>query len=112
MATSSGLLVDLEGALGHFVDRRVDLHAQTDLLGVGAAVGGLVGAGGPADHLRERVRERDARGLVADGVDVREVVGGLVEHRLVRVEAADRGIHSSHHPDCPSFRGLLEEVRP
>src|SRR3712207_7800397 len=47
--------------------------------------------------------ERGASGLVADRVDVGDVVGGDVEHHLVVLEAADGGEHASHHECIGSF---------
>ena len=72
------------------------IHAEADLGGVGAA--GLGGrAGGTALHLGQRVGEGDSSRLVADRVDVRDVVRGDVQHRLVHLQSADRGVHASKH---------------
>ena len=90
IARSSGLPVDWSEPAAHQVVDRAELDAESDLHGVGAAE-----AGGRPDAPRwscgQRVGERDARRLVADRVDVGEVVGRHVEHRLVCFEAADRG---------------------
>src|SRR4051794_39872736 len=75
----------------------------------GAAGGGcgpaVVAArrGGAALQLVQGILERDARRLVAERVDVRDVVCGDIEHRLVLLEAADRGEHASHHEGICSF---------
>jgi hypothetical protein len=76
------------------------------------------GRRGAGLELGERVAERRAARLVAERVHVRDVVRGRVEHDLVRLEAADRGEHPSHHRDIPCLSlvsvvpGLLGEVQP
>ena len=53
--------------------------------------------GGAALQLRQRVLERRALGLVAERVDVGDVVGRDVQHGLVDLEAADGRVHAPHH---------------
>src|SRR6201999_3333802 len=72
-SVTGGLL----GAGAHEVVDGSDAHAETDLLGVGAAVE-PIGAGGGAEVLRQLVHEGGPLCLVADGVDVGQVVGGHV----------------------------------
>src|SRR3954449_4199821 len=86
----------LQRARRHVVVDRAELHAEADLDGVRAALRGVRG-GGAALQLRERLLEGRALALVAERVDVRDVVGRDVQHRLVDLQAADRGIHAAHH---------------
>src|SRR3954451_22798067 len=86
----------LQRAGRHVVVDRAELHAEADLDGVRAALRGVRG-GGAALQLRERLLEGRALGLVAERVDVGDVVGRDVQHRLVDLQAADCGIHAAHH---------------
>src|SRR4051794_4423580 len=86
----------LQRAGRHVVVDRAELDAEADLDGVRAALGG-VRRGGAALQLREGLLERRALRLVAERVDVRDVVGRDVQHGLVDLEAANRGVHAAHH---------------
>src|SRR3954453_1668710 len=86
----------LQRARRHVVVDRAELDAEPDLDGVRAALRGVRG-GGAALQLRERLLEGRALALVAERVDVGDVVGRDVQHRLVDLQAADRGIHAAHH---------------
>src|SRR4051794_37358485 len=86
----------LQRARRHVVVDRAELDAEADLDGVRAALCG-VRRGGAALQLREGLLERRALGLVAERVDVGDVVGRDVQHGLVDLEAANRGVHAAHH---------------
>ena len=91
-----GVAGGLEAAGAHHVVDRAQAHAEADLRRVGAArAGGRRGA--RTDRLGEGVAERRASALVADGVDVGEVVRRDVEQHLVRLEAGDGRVHAAHH---------------
>ena len=84
----------------HEVVDRAELDAEANLNRVGAGI--VLGLAGRASQLlRELIDERRALCLVADGVDVGQVVGRHVEHRLVCLKAADRGVHAPHHWNIP-----------
>ena len=51
----------------------------------------------PAQRLAERVRKRGARGLVADGVGVRDVVADVLKQTLELLETADAGVEGGEH---------------
>ena len=86
----------LEVALGeHRVDG-ADLHAESDLDRVDAAL--VTGrTAGALQQLREAFLERHAAGLEGDGVDVRDVVADHVHADLVVAKTGDAGKEGTHH---------------
>src|SRR5690606_33446716 len=72
------------------------LHAESDLCGVGAA-GGLARHRGVLDELRQGVLELHGGGLEAHRVHVGDVVAGHVEHGLVRAQSGDAGEEGAEH---------------
>ncbi|MNX91018.1 hypothetical protein D3C86_1230860 [compost metagenome] len=91
-----GATGDLQSSLGHQEVDRADGHTETDLRGVGAAQAAR-GSRTAAHGLRELALEVDPLALVADGVDVGDVVAQDVETHLVVAHAGDARVHGTKH---------------
>src|SRR6185437_4658233 len=76
-------------------------------LGIGAAdpAGRAARAG---EGLAQRVLEDGVAALVAGGVDVRDVVGGDIQHLLVRTESGDAGEQGPQHENSLGVWGAVE----